>query len=106
MTGLKLLCSLYDVNYSSLAKQMNIDRANVTMWMRDGKIPKGRLTAIQDMFPSVPVEFFTMNITDEDISSIMNLILRNKHGKHGSITVISCGGWKECRNLGIKKNNK
>ncbi|MNK43709.1 hypothetical protein D3C87_624240 [compost metagenome] len=83
MNGLKLACNLYGINFSDIADKMGINRANISMWIKNGSIPEERLPVLEKMFPELMTEYFTKGLTENEIVEVKKAHLKRLAREYG-----------------------
>jgi transcriptional regulator with XRE-family HTH domain len=77
MLGLEYALQVFDISYADLAKELGIDRSNITIWLSGKRpIPKKYLPKIAEKL-SVPVDYLSKPIDDLRKLEIDNIKLIN-----------------------------
>ncbi|MBT2289583.1 hypothetical protein J7E73_10650 [Paenibacillus albidus] len=62
MFGLKFILQTYNMSNSDLANKLEINRANISMWIKNNDIPPVRVTELKKVFPNIPSELFSKDL--------------------------------------------
>lgn len=73
MSGLEFILGVYETNNSNIAAEMNISRANVSMWTRKRDIPEDRMEWLSNRFKNIPKKYFQKQLTSEDKVHILKI---------------------------------
>ncbi|KRF27651.1 ATP-binding protein [Paenibacillus sp. Soil787] len=75
MFGLKCVLQTYNMTNSELAKQLQINRANISMWIKQQDIPLNKLEELKQIFPIIPVELFNKELNSKEELRVQELYI-------------------------------
>ncbi|GIP33046.1 hypothetical protein [Paenibacillus sp. J2TS4] len=75
--GIDYILEVYGVTKSYIAKKFGVPAPNVTGWAKkDRPIPQDKLEELYKMFPSIPRDYFTKELSRWEILDIQEIYLR------------------------------
>lgn len=77
MIGLEVVLKVYGISSIELAKKLNINRANVSMWLsKKRKIPSERVEELSTIFNGIPTEYLQKELTKSEELEIQIIYLQ------------------------------
>src|SRR4051812_28118776 len=75
MFGLKYILQTYNVSPSDLAQEMQINRANISMWIRNRRIPEQKIEFLASKFVGIPKDLFSKELSISEKLKVQEIYL-------------------------------
>ncbi|WP_068773575.1 helix-turn-helix transcriptional regulator [Paenibacillus sp. FJAT-26967] len=73
MFGLKYILETYHMSNADLANKLQINRANISMWLKNKEIPAVRIQDLKKIFPQIPEPLFNKELKKSEQLSIQQI---------------------------------
>ncbi|MVP02424.1 helix-turn-helix domain-containing protein [Paenibacillus lutrae] len=73
MFGLKYILETYHMSNTDLANKLGINRANISMWLKNKEIPAVRIQDLKKIFPQIPDPLFNKELKKSEQLSIQQI---------------------------------
>ncbi|MEC0248167.1 hypothetical protein P4H65_20430 [Paenibacillus chitinolyticus] len=73
MFGLKYILETYKMSNVDLANKLEINRANISMWLKNKEIPAARIQDLKKIFPQIPEPLFNKELKKSEQLSIQQI---------------------------------
>jgi hypothetical protein len=75
MFGLQYILQTYKVPSSEIADEMKINRANISMWIKNKKVPENKIDFLENKFKRIPREFFNKELKPSEMITVQKYYL-------------------------------